>query len=96
MRVAVTGASGLVGRSLVPFLTTGGHEALPLLRAAASEDELSAGSGHTWNPDSGLLQPETLETIDAVVHLAGENVAGGRWTSARKRQPGRCCERASA
>lgn len=79
LRVAVTGASGLVGSALVPFLTAGGHHVVRLVRRAAeADDEIE------WNPDEGRVDAARLEGIDAVVHLAGENVASGRWTHARK------------
>ena len=79
MKVAITGASGLVGSALVPFLTAGGHEVVRLVRRARSaKDEVR------WDPDSDTIDAAGLEGVDAVVHLAGENVAEGRWTSARK------------
>jgi len=79
MKVAITGASGLVGRALVPFLTAGGHDVLRLVRRGARvRDEVS------WDPAAGTIQAEALEGVDAVVHLSGENIAAGRWTAARK------------
>ena len=80
MKVAVTGATGLIGSALVPFLRSGGHEAVPLRRAPAGR----GGDGPSWDPDTGALSAGALDGLDAVVHLAGENVAGGRWTAARK------------
>ncbi len=64
LRIAITGASGLVGTQLAAFLTTGGHEVLRVPR--------------------GRIDHESLEGQDAVVHLAGESIAGGRWTEERK------------
>ncbi len=79
MKVAITGASGLVGSALVPFLTAGGHEVVRLVRRApAAKDEVR------WDPDSDTIDAPSLEGVDAVVHLAGENVAEGRWTADRK------------
>ncbi len=79
MKVAITGASGLIGGALVPFLTTGGHEVVRLVRRAPrSKDETR------WDPEAGEIDAAALEGTDAVVHLAGENIAGGRWTEARK------------
>ncbi len=81
LRVAVTGSSGLVGGELAAFLSTGGHTVVPLRRgAAARPGEVQ------WSPDEGLAAPETVEPFDVVVHLAGESVASGRWTAARKRR----------
>jgi hypothetical protein len=79
LRVAVTGARGLVGSALVPFLTTAGHVVTRLTRGAPA-DPLEAG----WSPERGLADPARLEGLDAVIHLAGENIAGGRWTETRK------------
>ncbi len=77
--VLVSGASGLVGRSLVPFLQTQGHTVRTLVRRKArGADEF------TWNPAAGTMDPSALVGVNAVVHLSGENVAGGRWTAARK------------
>ncbi len=79
LRVAVSGSSGLVGRSLTPFLTTGGHQVLRLVRGKAR-----AGVSTSWSQESGLASPEKVDALDAVVHLAGESIAGGRWTASRK------------
>jgi uncharacterized protein len=79
LRIAITGASGLVGRQLAAFLTAGGHEVLRFARGrTAREGELA------WSPASGRIDHEALEGLDAVIHLAGENLAGGRWTEQRK------------
>jgi uncharacterized protein (TIGR01777 family) len=81
MRVAVTGASGLVGSSLLPFLSTGGHSVVPLARGSSSS---AAGDNPRWSPEAGLLDPDSIEPVDAIVHLAGEGIASGRWTQERK------------
>ena len=82
LHVAVTGASGLVGSALVPFLTTGGHRVTRLVRTKpkAGDDAIR------WNPAKGTIDAASLDGVDAVVHLAGESVAGGRWTAERKRR----------
>jgi uncharacterized protein (TIGR01777 family) len=80
MRIAITGASGLVGQALVPFLTTAGHDVRVLVRRAAREPHEIM-----WNPATGEADIAALEGVDAVIHLAGENVGGGRWTDERKR-----------
>ena len=77
--VAVSGASGLIGRSLCAFLSTGGHRVLRLRRGRAEGDDAIA-----WDPERGLATPDALAGVDAVVHLAGESV-GARWTAAKKR-----------
>ena len=83
MKVLVSGASGLVGSALIPFLTTGGHGVTRLVR----KDRASVGDGEVaWSPDTGTIDRAGLEGFDAVVHLAGENIASGRWTSERKRR----------
>jgi uncharacterized protein (TIGR01777 family) len=79
MKVAITGASGLLGSALVPFLTTGGHEVVRLVRRAPkAKDEVR------WDPGAGEIDAAALEGVDAIVNLSGENIAGGRWTDARK------------
>jgi len=78
MRILVSGASGLIGRSLIPFLRTQGHEVVRLVRGPARRgDEVS------WAPVEGKLDEHALKHIDAVVHLAGVNVAQ-RWTAANR------------
>jgi uncharacterized protein (TIGR01777 family) len=79
LRIAVTGADGLIGRALTSFLTTGGHEVVRLVRRAArARDEAE------WSVTRGIHEPERLGRIDACVHLAGENIGAARWTPARK------------
>ena len=74
MRIALTGASGLVGSHLRAFLGGGGHEVFPMVRRGAEQREIA------WNPAKGTLDAEALEGLDGVVHLAGENLSAGRWT----------------
>ncbi|HEX7376932.1 MAG TPA: TIGR01777 family oxidoreductase [Pirellulales bacterium] len=79
MHIAITGASGLIGTTLVPLLTGGGHQVTRLVRRAAGPGEA------TWDPAQGI-DPAALETVDAVVHLAGENIAAARWSAAVKQR----------
>lgn len=80
MHVLVTGSNGLLGGALVPFLTTGGHEVTRLVRSPAGEGQVH------WDPAAGELDAATLPALDAVVHLAGENISEGRWTEDKKRR----------
>jgi uncharacterized protein (TIGR01777 family) len=75
MKVAVSGASGLVGSALIPYLAESGHEVVRLVRAEARKpDELR------WDPERALLEESQWEGVGAVCHLAGENIASRRWT----------------
>jgi uncharacterized protein (TIGR01777 family) len=82
MRVAVTGSSGLIGTALAGALRHGGHEVTPLVRRPPGPGEIQ------WDPQAadGGLGPGALDGVDAVVHLAGAPIAGGRWTAARKQK----------
>jgi hypothetical protein len=82
LRIAVTGSTGLVGSALVPLLTTQGHDVIRLVRAQGPH----AADERFWDPGRGILDPAALEGLDAVVHLAGANVAEGRWNDERKRR----------
>jgi len=85
LRVFVTGATGLVGRSLVPALRRAGHEVVALSRRPAPEGlrDATAVQGDPTTP--GPWQ-ETLAGCDACVNLAGEPIAAGRWNEERKRR----------
>ena len=79
MRFLISGASGLVGRALVPFLRSQGHEVICLVRRAPkTADEVY------WEPLKGVLDLAQVRVLDAVIHLAGEPIAGGRWTAAQR------------
>jgi uncharacterized protein len=75
----MTGAGGLIGSALSRRLEADGHRVTPLVRRPARKGEIR------WDPAAGRLEPGQLEGVDAVIHLAGENIAA-RWTAARKRR----------
>ena len=77
LRVALTGASGLVGSALKASYEADGHEVVALTRRRGAP-------GVYWDPLKGELDAAGLENLDGVVHLAGENIAAGRWTPERK------------
>ena len=78
--VLVTGASGLVGRSVCAILSTGGHTVRKLTRSEPDEP-----GEFQWKPSKGAIDPAALEGVDAVVHLAGESIVG-RWNEEKKRR----------
>lgn len=76
--VAITGASGMVGTALGMTLRQAGHKSLSITRKASSSDSI------LWDPATGLKDTSRLKDVDTIVHLAGENIAAGRWTTALK------------
>ncbi|MEO8499363.1 MAG: TIGR01777 family oxidoreductase [Vicinamibacteria bacterium] len=79
-RILITGSSGLVGRALGAFLESGGHEVHRLTRRKAANDREIE-----FHPDKGAAHPSEMEGFDAVIHLAGDPIAQGRWTPEKKR-----------
>ncbi len=80
MKVLISGSTGLIGSALVSFLTHAGHDIVRLVRSAPKPD----GSEVHWDPEPGHIDTAGLEGLDAVVHLAGENIGSGRWTRDKK------------
>jgi len=80
MRVAVTGASGLIGSALVPVLREAKHEVLSLVRRTPTHADEAQ-----WDPAAGTIDVDALQGVDAIVHLAGENI-GQRWTETSRRR----------
>jgi uncharacterized protein (TIGR01777 family) len=80
MKILIAGASGLVGSALVPKLKAAGAEVTPLVRSAAKSGEIE------WHPDRGSIDTPALEGFDAVINLAGDGIANGRWTEEKKRR----------
>ena len=81
MRIAVSGATGLIGGGLTPRLALAGHAVVPFVRRPLRPGEQAIA----WDPARGAIDRAALEGCDAVVHLAGENVFG-RWTAAKKQR----------
>lgn len=80
MKVLITGARGLIGTALQKFFAEKGYELL-----LASRKEPKDEQHIQWDIETGFADPAKLEGIDAVVHLAGENVSGLRWTEEKKK-----------
>lgn len=81
MRVAITGASGLIGSALARSLEHGGHEVVRLVRGRTT-----AAGQVGWDPIAGRLDPGDLVGVDGVVHLAGAGIGDRRWTRDRRRE----------
>lgn len=85
--VAVTGATGLIGTALVGMLRAAGYRVVTVgRRSGKGRADAPDPDRVTWDPEAGVLDPGQLEGMDAVVHLAGESIAGGRWTAEKKRR----------
>ncbi|MBL7544232.1 MAG: TIGR01777 family oxidoreductase [Bdellovibrionaceae bacterium] len=85
MNVLITGASGLVGKSIIKTLTQEGHQVFALVRSPEKVNEIPSQYVRRWQyqerPD-----PSFIRGVDAVIHLLGESIAAKRWTEERKRQ----------
>jgi len=80
MQVLVTGATGFIGSHFVPFLAQRGHAVQRVMRRPSCPGDVA------WDPAHGEIDAASLQPPDAVVHLAGENLADGRWTEAKKQR----------
>lgn len=82
MKILISGSSGLVGSKLLPYLLQHGNKVVRLVhgKSAQSPDTIF------WDIDKGILDVNALEGFDAIIHLAGENIAVGRWTEAKKKR----------
>ena len=78
-RIAITGASGLVGSALQKRLRADGHEVIPVVRRTPTDAEIG------WSIDEQRIDTGAFDGIDAVVHLAGAGIGGWRWTDKYKR-----------
>lgn len=80
MKVAIAGASGLVGSALIPVLKSMGAQITRMVRSKPKAGEIE------WHPGQAEMHPGSLEGFDTIINLAGENIAGGRWTDDQKRK----------
>jgi uncharacterized protein (TIGR01777 family) len=81
MKIAVSGSTGLIGTALTAGLHRRGDEVVPLVRRSPAPGERAIA----WDPERGTIDSAGLEGMDAVIHLAGENVFG-RWSAEKKRR----------
>ncbi len=82
LTILISGASGILGQTLVPLLTTGGHKVYKLVRKTVRADKNEI----YWNPDKGEIDREAIVPPDAVIHLAGEYIGLSRWSDEKKRR----------
>jgi len=78
MKVLITGSSGLIGSALARSMTSNDHDVIRLLRHSFANDS------PVWDPENGVMDLADVGEITAVVHLAGENIADGRWSGNKK------------
>lgn len=81
MRILVTGVTGFIGSALSEHLRQNGHDVVGLVR---NEARANHSTYFHWDPLKGVLDPKALRDVNGVIHLAGENIAKGRWTQHRK------------
>ncbi len=95
LKIAITGGTGLIGSALIPFLTTGGHDVVVISRSrseeptgSSSDSDISKGiRTFHWNPERESFDDVAeLDGFDAVINLAGEPIASGRWTKIKKQE----------
>jgi len=80
MKIAIAGASGLVGSALIPILQSEGNQITRLVRSSPRPGEIE------WHPNQDAVSADSLEGFETIINLAGENIAGGRWTDDQKRK----------
>lgn len=80
MNVLISGSSGLIGTALKDSLVSAGHTIYPLQR------NVTGGAPFYWSPAENIIHLDESIKIDIVIHLAGENIADGRWTEAKKQK----------
>ncbi len=88
LRILVSGASGMIGKPLCAFLSTGGHTVVRLVREGTSQARPLDLPSETvcWNPERSHVPMQAMERFDAVIHLAAEPITEGRWSGAKRRR----------
>ena len=86
MKVLVTGATGFIGNQVVTTLHNNGHQTVVLTRNVQKAEVRLPHSCQVfhWDPNEQIIPEEAFDHVNAVIHLAGENIAEGRWTSDKK------------
>jgi len=100
MKVLITGSTGMIGQAVCRRLHERGDTPIRLLRPGSRRSHDSAQSGErsggdeasgaerietaSWDPQTGRIDEDALQRADALIHLAGENIASGRWTASKK------------
>jgi uncharacterized protein (TIGR01777 family) len=80
MNILISGSTGLIGSALIEVLQALNHRVTRLMRSPLPSREPTV----SWNPAAGTLNANEIDGFDAVVHLAGESIAAGRWTKSQK------------
>ena len=88
-KIVVTGSTGLIGRHIIPFFWTQKCQVLRLVRPSSDRTEVvrmfpNPEPTFSWDPQAGSIDKVALENVDAVLHLAGDNVGKGRWNDEKK------------
>ena len=79
--IVMTGASGVLGTALVPFLRTQGHSVKRMVRQSPKQSDEAY-----WNPYHQEIDKQAFDNVDTVIHLAGEYIGEGRWTPKKKKR----------
>lgn len=81
--ILITGGTGTIGISVSELLANRGHRVRILSRSV--HDKAGSYDYFTWNPAIGNIEDAALKNVDVIIHLAGESIAGIRWTKSRKK-----------
>lgn len=84
MRIAISGANGLIGSTLTTALRDLSHECVPIRRVRQGGVADDSTPSIAWDPQSGLVSPQDLSGFDVVIHLAGRSIGERRWSTGEK------------